>query len=141
MNIKIIIAITLSIVSINTYAGFNGLTIHSRANCLTINESISWDATKSHVLSVNTTHSKISYTRGILNYHSIPESKNGTWVTTWRNAVIHIPERPESGTYWLVHGDHKEKINGVEKNLGCTEASNCNIYDGWWDKDHPERKS
>ncbi len=107
----------------SVFAGFNNLTIHSRANCGN-NESISWDARKSYVLLTVSDH--------ILN-GSLKHSLSSGWENTWRSANVHWGEaKPGSG--WYVQAGHYIQINGRVSLLGYTTADDCNIYDGWWDK-------
>lgn len=52
---KILCGILTSVIFCNCFAGFNGVTHHSRANCAN-NESISWDWTRNWYFWVNSKH-------------------------------------------------------------------------------------
>jgi hypothetical protein len=107
----------------NAQAGFNGFTMHSRANCVN-NESISWDATTYRVLGTVTQHFR--------NGEWIHGVSTG-WQNTWRSAAVHWSEAaPGSG--WRVHGYHWFKDGSREVLLAETDVPDCSIYDGWWDK-------
>lgn len=108
-------------------AGFNGLTIHSRANCIN-NESISWDATSYHMLATESLH----YT-GFKNGHDVTTE----WESTWRSAAVHFAEAtPGSG--WTVAGIHWVIENNLPRCLGTETVTDCSLYDGWWDRDKPQ---
>ena len=107
------------------YASFNGLTVHSRSNCMSINESIAWDFTKSWTLWTKSTH--------IRSGDSSKTHVNWTgWETTKRNAIVHWTEAPP-GVYWQVYGEHWMLSNGRTIVLGTELVSDCSIYNGWWD--------
>jgi len=104
-------------------AGFNGFTMHSRANCGN-NESISWDARNYYTLGTVSHH----YYKGQFN-HGISTG----WEYTWRSAAVHWFEaNPGSG--WRVIGYHWIKVGTEQRLLLVTDVSDCSIYDGWWDK-------
>lgn len=103
-------------------AAFNGLTIHSRANCIN-NESISWDWKNYWILNTQTWH----YLNGQLQH----EFQTG-WQTTWRSAAVHWSEGTGG---WGVRGEHYIAYkSGDMIPLGTTTAIDCSIYNGWWDK-------
>ena len=104
-------------------AGFNGLTSHSRANCIN-NESITWDWTTYRLSGTVSQHYRYgSWVHGITT----------GWQNTWRSAAVHWSEAvPGSG--WRVIGYHWLKINGQERMIAQTDVQDCSIYDGWWDK-------
>lgn len=112
-------------------AGFNGLTIHSRANCGN-NESITWDWTHNWTLYTISDHfilKKTKDTSEIIKMHTI---KTG-WETTWRSAAVHWGEGRGN---WHVSGEHLiRKDNNRDEILGIEEVTDCSIYDGWWDND------
>jgi hypothetical protein len=134
MKKRYLFAILLT--STAAHAGFNGLTAHSRANCLTINESISWDATRKWDLYVTAFHYRWNGSTWINQHKDI---SSGTYDHTWRAASVHVGEA-RSGQ-WRVTAEHWIIEKDKKKLLQKTEAINCNIYDGWWDSDHPERRS
>lgn len=112
----------------NVYAGFHGLTIHSRANCLN-NESITWDATAYHKVRMYATHTNLA--DGEHDFYS-------NWELTWRQAVIHWGEGnpfPDKDHKYIVHADHIiwDYITKEDHALGETFTNDCSIYDGWWD--------
>lgn len=113
------------------YPGINGLTYHSRANCVN-NETISWDLLEDHRLETASRHTGV-------NYHSIVDSDR----VTWRSAAVCWGEGRGG---WNVEGwhylwdDHGNKF-GLQDNWHIKQhevVSDCSIYDGWWDhdKDH-----
>lgn len=134
MKYKIILS-TLLLINIPTYAGLNGLTHHSRANCLTLNESVSWELGHRWKIKVDSIHfppgKKSSHT------YTIPEDKY-LWINSWRIAPFHIGEAISD---WIVVGYHEIWAKGYTWKLEETSAIDCSIYDGWWNKDHPERSS
>lgn len=122
---KEIIAIlffAIIISSKNVYAGFYGLTHHSRANCVN-NESISWHAGYSYWLWVSSQHT-----------HENGESHYLTtgWVNTWRAAAVHWGEGRGG---WVVNGEHWMRDDEyTDPHIVASErVTNCSIYDGWWD--------
>jgi hypothetical protein len=117
---------------LSAISGFNGLTHHSRANCLN-NETISWDATRTWNMLVVSDHVLES---GTLDYHQVRTGDEAT--QTWRAAAVHWGEGIDSTIHWKVVGFHyvftDEGLCDFEED---TEAEDCSIYDGWWDKDPP----
>ena len=106
----------------SAYAGFNGLTIHSRANCFN-NESITWDMLHARQLRTITYH----FYKGQL------EHKHDTgWRNTWRSAAVCWSEaKPGSG--WIVIGGHWQKSErGEVTMLGTESIKDCSLYNGWW---------
>lgn len=115
------------------HAGFNGNTAHSRANCGGFNESITWNALASHWWEVHSLH-----------YLSLHETYPDHIIKdlsryTWRSAAYHAKEGYSSrGDEWYVIGYHfyvpNDNPNKYKKQLDrTTGATDCNIYDGWWD--------
>lgn len=128
----------LLILSPNTlsYAGFNGLTHHSRANCLTLNESVSWDARGRYRLQVNSIHTDKNK-----KWHEVHDPvKRPNYDLKWRFAAYHIGE---AFSGWTVEGYHYSfNPRNNAWNLDAKETvTDCSIYNGWWKKDHPERES
>jgi hypothetical protein len=129
MKIKLSILLILSCGI--SYAGVKGLTWHSRANCMKINESITWQLGVPHWLNTTANHYKGSQR---------PKCHEATgWTNTWRSAVVHWTE---GNGGWEVIGDHWliDPADGQEKYLGKTVVKDCSIYDGWWDQDDPRKK-
>ena len=105
-----------------SYAGVNGITYHSRANCVN-NETISWDATKAWKLFTTSDH--INAATGQL-VHSLPTG----WAVTRRSAAVHWGEGRGG---WIVHGYHWIQEPGQPIRMIKEEiVTNCDIYDGWW---------
>lgn len=105
------------------FAGFNNLTIHSRANCVN-NESISWDATSYHMLLTVSDHL----------YHGKFIHRMATgWENTWRSADVHWGEAAP-GAGWHVQAGHYIQYGNSVRLIGYTSADDCSIYDGWWDR-------
>ena len=121
---KLIILALLILFSGAANAGFNGLTHHSRANCVN-NESISWDWTKNWYFWVVSQH--IDARTGDM----IHELGTG-WQLTWRSAAVHWGEGRGG---WWVHGYHYMRLaNGQLVLMAEETVADCSIYDGWWDK-------
>lgn len=117
--------LTLSL-SASAFAGFNGVTHHSRANCVN-NESISWDWTHDWWFWVNSVH-RDRYTGGI--YHQLPSG----WIVTWRNAMVHWGESRPGGRFEVeglhyMMGPHNQPVLVAHEIV-----TDCSIYDGWWDR-------
>jgi hypothetical protein len=122
---KLVFWVILTVLTLNhsSYAGFHGLTIHSRANCGN-NESITWDWGNTWWYSTSSEH----YLNGKLQ-HTIPAE----WVWGLRSAAVHwLEAKPGSG--WRVVGKHWIGTNDNKARfLGQTDVVDCSIYDGWWD--------
>jgi hypothetical protein len=110
-----------------THASINGISDHSRANCVN-NESITWDGTKIHVLDIVSFHTR-DYLR-LINQYSQHRVET-TWEATWRSAAVHWGEGATVGLYW-VGGWHWELINSQMILRATTGTDNCSIYNGWW---------
>jgi len=119
---KHIIIMSLLLVSNLSHAAANGLSIHSRANCVN-NESISWDWTKPRHFETTSKHFEGD---GAYYRHTLKTVSE----VTRRSAAVHYGE---SLSGWQVVGEHKiidDKTKSVKTFV--TEAIGCNIYDGWW---------
>ncbi len=104
-----------------SYAGLKSFTMHSRANCVN-NESISWQANNTMVLRTLSGHANAS--------QIITHVIDTGWENTWRSAAVHWGEGRGG---WLVIGNHYQCIEGNVEFIDWTEATDCSIYDGWWD--------
>lgn len=120
-KIKTITVIVAVLLSTHSYAGFNGFTIHSRANCGN-NESISWDWTHDWWLWTTSKHIKNR------SEHTVDTGK--AW--TWRSAAVHWGEG--TGDYTVSGNHYRHYTDNTYHNEGNTIVNNCDIYDGWWDK-------
>lgn len=116
--------ILLCFICSSSFSGVNGLTWHSRANCIN-NESITWDATKKHWLHTDSYHYDGSW--GCHQLH-VPQD---AYHHTRRSAAVCWKEG-FSGN-WKVVGNHYKKTRHKEKFLGSTTVTDCSIYDGWWE--------
>lgn len=116
------------------YAGIKELTWHSRANCLSINESITWHHGHSYILNTDSYHYY-----GTMDANQPKHIMKTGWVNTWRSADVHWTEGTGG---WIVSGDHYilDK-NRQPQLLGSTIVKDCSIYDGWWDQDPPNHLS
>jgi len=103
------------------HSGFKFLTSHSRANCIN-NESITWWFEHSMTLRTRSTHYYNNKFK-----HTIDTG----WQNTSRSAAVHWGEG--HGTGWYVHGEHWV-FTDRPTHWATTDATDCNIYDGWWDK-------
>lgn len=126
----LILAIAIT-TSVDSHAGFKSLTWHSRANCITINESITWEFGKNQWLKT-------------VGYHYYKNAAKANcdisdgWQYTWRSASIHWTEGHGG---WQVCGDHYTKNEkGDPVYIAQTCAKDCNLYDGWWDQSPPPKK-
>ncbi|MBA2648973.1 MAG: hypothetical protein H0U75_05095 [Legionella sp.] len=114
--------------SLPATAGFWGPTAHSRANCAGFNESVTWHAGHSYFWRVKGLH----YPYGWLKPAHILDTGKAF---TWRAAVLHATEAYSSrGDRWTVAGYHFWYPNGKELVDVITTATDCAIYDGWWDQ-------
>lgn len=109
-----------------TYAGFHEFTMHSRANCGGFNESISW-------------HFKHEYWLLTFSHHFNPKAtwqcnfwSSRNFERTWRAAALHFAEGYGG---WSVEGSHWTTPDRGRTSIlmAKTDATDCNIYDGWWD--------
>lgn len=124
---KIIGAIFLFCMS-NGYAGFWAFTMHSRANCVGFNESVSWHFGHSYMLMTYSNHSSTKPS----NWWKC--RINTPFENTWRSAAYHYAEGLE-GDEWTSIGSHYTKnAQGNVVLLMQTEGTDCSGYDGWWDK-------
>lgn len=121
-----IIAIGALIASINGHAGLWSTTIHSRANCGN-NESITWYAGHNYYWRVYSFH-WLDMNKPSKGYHVVDTGMS----ETWRQAAVHWGEAGPGGN-WLVHGNHYYLYNGHQLLDNTTDATDCSIYDGWWD--------
>lgn len=157
---KLSLGIIVAMLAMQANAGFNALTHHSRAMCINFNESISWDAKKAHRMRVRSHHFLVTdynYFNPFpedprLNWYDdgyIYATKDNQFVNTWRAAAwdysdwINNPELVQwKYNVWIVYSRGEHWLDeGNKVKLIYTEANDCNIYDGWWHKDHPERDS
>ena len=104
-------------------AGLYELTIHSRANCYT-NESITWH--RGHTYNLLTVSAHSSKKQREVHQLAAP------WEVTWRSANVHWSE-PKGGADWYVEAGHYLRMGYQEYRIGYTTASDCSLYDGWWD--------
>jgi hypothetical protein len=121
----------ISIMLINTsHAAINGLSDHSRANCVN-NEGITWDRTKAHSLAVVSFHTSDYMGRvGQYGRHRLQTQ----WAKTKRAAAVCWGEGTTPAGYYLVQSWHWEGVAGVGEVLrATTSVDNCSIYNGWWD--------
>ena len=91
----------------------------SRANCATLNESISWDPYAYHWLWTYTAHYKMG---------PLKHKWNTGWKHTWRSYAGHS----DGATLgWYVKGRHWKYVPNVGvQELGWTSATDCNL--GEW---------
>lgn len=127
-----IVGILMLSTALTSHAGVVRPTAHSRANCGGFNESVTW-------------HLGHSYWWRVESHHFIKEApmppthilNTGTH-HTWRAAAYHATEAYSSrGDKWWVVGYHfyhpDGNVNKRERLDTTTQATDCNIYDGWWD--------
>jgi hypothetical protein len=123
---KHILLMSLLLAANLSHAAVNGLSIHSRANCVN-NESISWDWTKPrHFQTVSEHWRSDNGGNPWVRQHTI-ETKSEVGR---RSAAVHYGE---SVSGWMVTGIHKIIDDTTKKTKTYyTKAYDCNIYDGWW---------
>jgi hypothetical protein len=123
-----IIGCSLLSITVSAYAGFAAPTAHSRANCGGFNESVTWEFATYYWWRVESHHFlSISDLRP---HHILNTGTN----LTWRAAAYHSTEGYSSrGDHWYVSGYHFYYPNGREILDVVTMATDCDIYDGWWD--------
>lgn len=112
--------------TITAHAGFWSTTAHSRANCFN-NESITWNGAHSYYWRVISFHN-YDLNNPNKGYHMIDTGMS----YTWRQAAVHWNESPPGGKYF-VSGFHYFLDRGREILDTNTQASDCSIYNGWWD--------
>jgi hypothetical protein len=118
----------LLFVPLSSYAGVITPTAHSRANCFGFNESVTWHLGHSYDWRVESHHFLSIGDRRP--HHILNTGKN----FTWRAAAYHATEAYSSrGDHWYVAGYHFYYPNGREVLDTTTMATDCSIYDGWWD--------
>ena len=126
--------LSLLLASNLSHAAFNGLSIHSRANCVN-NESISWDMTKKREMYTISDHCKMNKKRnGCEPLNKAPDDEH--YIDTEReigirSAGVHWGEGTSGN--WAVLGVHeiKDPYTGTVSTY-FTSATGCNLYDGWW---------
>jgi len=120
---KSIVMLVLLACCLTAKAGVAALTHHSRANCAGFNESISWRLGYSYLLRTYSEHF-----RNIdddLPAHTLDTGQQ----RTWRSAAVHATEGYGG---WYVRGSHLIH-DGRDWTEIRTWATDCKIYDGWWD--------
>jgi hypothetical protein len=124
---KIISCISLFL-AFTVHAGVVAPTAHSRANCGGFNESVTWQAFHSYWWRVES-HHFLSISEP-WPHHVLNTGKN----LTWRAAAYHAQEGYSSrGDHWYVVGYHFYYPNGRQVLDTTTMATDCSVYDGWWD--------
>jgi hypothetical protein len=115
----------------NTHAGFYANTAHSRANCYGFNESITWNWSQYHWWKVVSIHFRQSGNGPFTHTITAPMAY------TWRAAAYDLmkdPAGPYANQYWVQGYHYYMATNGAVIYDAYTDAGNCKIYDGWWDK-------
>lgn len=129
MKMKIIIlGLCAELVSFNSWAGFSATTCHSRANCATFNESITWNYLEAHWWQVISTHTP---------RHGAPHVMDTGMHYTRRAAAVHVGEATDvKNNPWKVQGMHFYQACSTCKKVYdyYTESVDCSGYNGWWDK-------
>lgn len=111
-----------------SFSAFDGLTHHSRANCVGFNESVTWWFNHPIVARVVSKHYPECLLGKDRNMHEINTGKSDSW----RHAAYH-PTESYGGTYCVV-GNHYMYKKGVEHLIQSESVNDCAIYDGWWDR-------
>ncbi len=126
---KLMIPVLLgALIASNSHSGFVSNTAHSRANCYGFNESITWNWTAYHWWRVKSLH---------LNKNGTSHLIDTLMAYTWRSAAFHMKEwEGPNRDNWRVQGYHFYMDNyGREVYDVYTDAKDCAIYDGWWDRE------
>ena len=118
-HLKNLVLVVLLSVYLNATAGTVTITYHSRANCVGFNESISWRLGYSYWFQTFSQHIN----------SSLNHTLNTGQALTWRSAAYHATEGYGG---WTVIGTHYF-WNGAQWLQINTRATDCSIYDGWWD--------
>lgn len=132
---KIIVGLLISGFTLSAYSGINGITYHSRANCVN-NETITWDLTTGWWLTTSSYHDNPAVPEHHHASSSVPPPDEyvGPAAFTRRSAAVHWGEAPPLISTWDVSGLH---YAGVESNkvklVSYSWARDCSIYDGWWE--------
>lgn len=106
------------------YAGLHGTTVHSRANCATFVESVTWNARESHWWRVKSLHSSSKYGQHMVDTQM---------AFTWRAAAYHVGESMDLHDLWTAEGYHFYMDNyGRQIYDAYTISTDCSAYDGWW---------
>lgn len=121
----------LSLATITTHAGFYANTAHSRANCMGFNESITWNWNEYHWWEVVSIHFRQKGNGPNTHKIKVPMTY------TWRAAAFDFmadPAGPMADQYWVQGYHYFMAYDGSVVYDAYTQAGNCAIYDGWWDK-------
>lgn len=121
----IVISSAISLVATQSHAGLFGTTSHSRANCVTFNESVTWNAKESHWWRVKSLHTSEKGANHIVDTFM---------ANTWRAAAYHSGEsNRDLHDPWMAQGYHFYLANnGKEIYDSYTSSTDCSAYDGWW---------
>ena len=123
---KIVCSVLIALAA-NAYAGWNGNTAHSRANCVGFNESVTWNWQEYHWWEVRSVHMPTAGQRGV------PHSVTDWMKYTWRSAAFDNADNFQG--FWMSQGYHFFMDDYGRKIYDAyTEATDCKQYDGWWDK-------
>ncbi len=122
----IVLGVAILSASSLSHAGLVATTAHSRANCVN-NESITWWLGHSFNWRVASTH----YASNGGYQHVVDTG----FEYTWRSAAVHWGEAYPGNSYrWQVTGYHFIDTYGNGRvPFDITYATDCSIYDGWWD--------
>ena len=109
-----------------SHAGFFSNTAHSRANCATFVESVTWNGQESHWWRVKSLHTSAQGAQHMID----------TFMAyTWRAAAFHSGESLRENNPWTSQGYHfYMDDNGREIYDVYTMATDCSAYDGWWSR-------
>lgn len=119
--------ILISSIASTSHAGLYAPTMHSRANCNGINESVTWQANVPHNWRVDSYHWES-------NQNSKKEHIKSTkwaWTTIAIGYCLTEPP-PKESPMWIVGGYHYKFNHDDQRLEASTEAIDCNVYDGWW---------
>jgi hypothetical protein len=143
MKLKVLSALILLSTNIS-YAGFNGYTYASRANCVN-NESVSWDALEKWDMIVYSKHCRggvclDDFSQVCTNGEStICHVQFTSKINTLghRAAAVHWTEGQFGRADWKVIGGFYRKLMGSDGksfwDLHNDIVKDCNIYDGWYE--------
>ena len=127
MTQKHLWTIIIVIFSNSAIAGFFSTTSHSRANCVTFNESVTWNGTEHHWWRVQSLHTSEKGERHMVDTQM---------AYTWRAAAFHAGEaNKDLHNAWTSEGYHFYLDNrGRQIYDSYTVSRDCSAYDGWWDR-------
>ena len=122
-----VLSLLLDLICTTSHAGFFSTTAHSRANCLTFNESVTWNARESHWWRVKSLHTSAKGANHLVDTFMAYTQRAAAYHVGESNKDLHDP--------WMAQGYHFY-LDGQGREIydAYTSSTDCSAYDGWWDK-------